>query len=530
MSLPPVLHCAQRLLVFTTLVLLAFLAVTPGSIAATAKPREGEGPWNLTIYHTNDIHAAFLPQPASWREDRAEVGGLIALAWHLEDQRRDSTASILLDAGDFMTGNPICEIEVDEVRGAGFLDMLNLIGYDASVVGNHEFDLGRKNAHALAARARFPLLAADILNEAGDLEFAQAPVVLERGDLRIGIMGVSCNELFRLTTSSRTGGLSLRGQATVVRGMIQQLDPETDLLVLITHNGVSGDEALARQLAGSGLDVIVGGHSHTRLNKPVLVDDILIVQAGSKLQNLGRLDLQVVGDRVVSYRGRLVPLLAEGTSASAELTHLVEEYQRRIADEFGQVIGRLQQEWRRATHRESNIGNWIADQVRERAQCQIAFMNAGGIRKDLPLGPITLLDMHEILPFANSIVRFELDGAQLMTVLEENARAAATQAHGILQVSGLRYSYRAVGDHVELTEVEVGGQRLRKDRVYQVAAPDYVVAMADVYFNLQPPPEAIDLEVRLADAMIAAIQVEKVVHAEVEGRIRDVTGTRAAER
>jgi len=530
MSLFPVQPCVQRLLSTATLVLLSFLVGIPGSVASAAKPREGEGPWNLTIFHTNDMHAAFLPQPASWREDRAEVGGLIALAWHLDDQRKDITASILLDAGDFMTGNPICEIEVDGVRGAGFLDMLNLVGFDASVVGNHEFDLGRKNARALAARARFPLLAADILNEAGDLEFDQAFVVLERGDLRIGIMGISCNELFRLTTKSRTGGLSLRSQVTVVRDMIQQLDPETDLLVLITHNGVSGDEALATQLAGSGLDVIVGGHSHTRLNKPVLVDDIIIVQAGSKLQNLGRLDLQVADDRVVSYQGRLVPLLAAGTSASAELTHLVEEYRRRIDDEFGRVIGQLQQGWHRATHRESNIGNWIADRMRERAQCQIAFMNAGGIRKDLPPGPITLLDMHEILPFANSIVRFELDGAQLMTVLEENARAATTKAHGILQVSGLRYSYRAVGDHVELTEVEVGGQRLRKDRVYQIAAPDYVVAMADVYMNLQPSPAAIDLEVRLADAMIAAIQADMVVNAEVEDRIRDVTGTKAAER
>jgi hypothetical protein len=99
-----------------------------------------------------------------------------------------------------------------------------------------------------------------------------------------------------------------------------------------------------------------------------------------------------------------------------------------------------------------------------------------------------------------------------------------------LQVSGVGYHYRQVGDHVELTSVEVGGERLRQDKIYQVAAPDYVVASAKVYFDMPPPPDAHDLEVRLSDAVIAAIQVDPVVTAEVEGRIRDVTGTPDSER
>jgi len=520
----------SRLMAWSQCLTLILVLTGLSTSCAAPRPVEGEGPWNLTIFHTNDMHGAFLSRPASWRDDRAEVGGMIALAGHLATERRDAPVSVLLDAGDFMTGNPICEIEVDGIMGAGFLDMMNQVGYDVGVIGNHEFDLGRENARALAARAAFPLLAAEILNENGEPEFDPGPVILQRGDLSIGVMGVSTSNLFALTTDARTGGLSLRDQGTVVSEMITAIDEQTDLLVLISHNGFDGDKALARRLAGSGLDIIVGGHSHTRLKKPVLVGDILIVQAGSKLTNLGRLDLQVQADRVVSYRGRLVELTAAAAPAPDALTQLVHAYQQQVETDFGQVIGQLQQDWRRSSSRESNIGNWIADRLRERASSDVAFMNSGGIRKDLPAGPITLLDIYEILPFANTIVTFELTGEQLLHILEENAHAAATGAHGILQVSGIDYRYRKVGDHVELASVEVGGERLLKDQLYQAAAPDYVVASADVYFAMPQPPLATDLSVRLSAAIIAAIQVEPTVVAEIEGRIRDITGTPATER
>ena len=506
-----------------------FLAGLVACAAVATAPAMASDDWNLTIFHTNDMHGAFLPQPATWRDDEAEVGGMVALAWHLAEQRQTAPADLLLDAGDFMTGNPICDIADGGVQGAGFVAMMNALGYDAGVIGNHEFDLGRANARALAARATFPLLAADILNEQGEYEFPHKPLILARGGLKIGVMGISCTGLFRVTSASRTGGLSLRKQVTVVLEMIQELDPQTDLLVLITHNGVTGDKALARQLAGSGLDIIVGGHSHTRLKQPLEVEGIIIVQAGSKRKNLGRLNLLVQDDRVVAYDGRLISLTADGATAPSELTTLVAEYERRVLGEFGEVIGKLEGDWRRDGRKESNIGNYLCDRLRERADADVAFLNSGGIRKNLPAGPITILDVKEILPFANNLVTFDVTGAELMTLLQENARAALRGSHGILQVSGLRYVYRQVGDHVEVSEVGVGGKPLRKEKVYKVAAPDYVVSKADVYFGWQPPPEVNDLGVSLADVIIAAIVVDGNIRAEVDGRIGALGDRRTAE-
>jgi 2',3'-cyclic-nucleotide 2'-phosphodiesterase (5'-nucleotidase family) len=491
----------------------------------TPLPSGTKNQWDLTIFHTNDMHGAFLPEPATWRDDRALVGGMIPLAWHLAEQRRTASASLLFDAGDFMTGNPICEFAEEGIYGAGLLAMMNVVGYDAGVIGNHEFDRGRANARGLAARAEFPLLAADVLAETGEYEFAHEPIIFPRGELKIGVMGVSCASLFGVTAHGNTAGLSLRDQATAVRQMIDQLDPVTDLLVLITHNGNHEDRELARALAGSGLDVIVGGHSHTRLEEPMVESGIIIVQAGHHLKELGRLDLRIEDDRVVAHAGRLIELIAEGTSAGPELTALVETYTGKLDELFGQVIGTLAVDWERQEG-ESNIGNWLTDRLRERAGAEVAFLNSGTIRKGLPAGPIRLLDVHEILPFHNMILTFELTGEQLLSILTQNARAQVNDWYGVLQVSGLRYGFREVGDHVEVEGVTIDGKPLQRNRTYLAAAPDYVVMKAERYFGL-PVPESTSVGVGFTDAICEAIKEAGTIRAETDGRILNLSGTSA---
>ncbi len=499
------------------LVLVLWSAAALSTVSAEA-PVPGTGPWNLTLFHTNDTHGAFLSEPATWREDRAEVGGVVALSWWLEREGRGRIPSLLLDAGDFMTGNPICEIEIEGVRGAGVVDLMNALGYDAGVIGNHEFDNGRTNLRALAARSAHPKLAADILDERGEPEFRAEPVVLRRGDLRIGVIGVSCSSLMSVVPDRILGGLSLRDQETVVREQAAVLDPRTDLMILITHNGRNDDVELAHRLAGSGIDVIVGGHSHSRLRQPLLEGGILVVQAGGHLKNLGRLDLRVAEDRVVSYDGRLIPLLAAGATAPAPVDSLVRHYEAAVAAEFDRVIGHLAVDWRR-DRGEHNLGNWLTDRLRERAGADVAFLNSGGIRANLVAGPVTMLDVYEILPFSNTLVTFELTGEQLLTVLQQNAEADVFDRYGVLQVSGLCYGFRRVGDHVELEEVTVEGRPLRRDTVYTAAAPDYVLSMADRYFN-QPAPPSRDSGVTIRDAVIDAVcEHEGGITARTDGRM-----------
>jgi 5'-nucleotidase/UDP-sugar diphosphatase len=386
------------------------------------------------------------------------------------------------------------------------------------VIGNHEFDIGAEKTRRLAELFDFPLLGADIVDEDDHPVFRRKPVILERNGLRIGVMGVSCSGMDEVVTTSRFAVLHMAGQADLVREQIKALDPETDLLVLITHNGVDGDKALARELKGAGLDVIVGGHSHSRLTEPVLEEGVLIVQAGSKMTNLGRLDLEVADDRVVRYDGRLINLWSDGTYADEDLTELITGLENEMLDKYGRTLGEAQVEMRKGRG-ESNIGNWLSDSFRGYAGADVAFINSGGIRKILPAGPVTALDIHEILPFANSLVVAKLKGAQLAVIAQKNADAAVGGHHGILQVSGLTYSYRKNGETAALDEVKVDGKPLDPGRTYKVAMPDYVVMMQDVYLGLEMPPVE-DLGVTLSQVVSEMVEKEGTVTAKVEGRIR----------
>jgi len=489
----------------------------PSAAAPAPPPVPGDGPWNLTVFHVNDSHCAFLPEPAQWRGDRALVGGVVALAGHLAEQRATALAALLLDAGDFMTGNPFCEMEDDGVRGGAWLDLLNRLGIDAGVIGNHEFDLGRENAHRLAARATHPLMALDLRDEAGELEFPAEPVVIERGGLRVGVIGVTCQGLFEVCAETRVRGLRLDDQAATARRWAAELDPDTDLLVLITHNGADTDTTLARALGGSGIDLIVGGHSHTRLEEPLLVGGILVVQAGSRLKNLGRVDLRVAEDRILEYDGRLIPLLAEGRRAPPEIEAAVAAAAARVDREFGRVIGELTVSWRRDSRAESNVGDWLCDALRAAAGADVALLNSGTIRNNFDPGPLTLLDIHTLLPFGNNLETFEVDGAELARIARVNAQAAESGEHGIMQVSGLNYAYTMDDGEARLLEATVDGQPIAPGRVYKVACPDFLAMQARLYMDMEKP------RTTLAGGTVTGVVIDAI---EAAGTIGAATGGR----
>ena len=506
------------------LVLLAIfsLALFFGPDAALAKapaPVPGGGPWNLTLFHTNDTHSYFLPRPATWRDDKKMIGGAIPLAWHLADQRRHAAPDLLLDAGDFMTGNPVCLLEEDGVQGVAVARMMNGLGYDAGVVGNHEFDMGAEQISSLAKYFEYPLFGGDIIDEKGEPAFRREPLIIEKGDLRIGIMGFSCDGMSEVVTAAKLNGLRMTKQATLAREIAAELDEKTDLIIMITHNGVEGDQALAAELTGAGIDIIVGGHSHSRLKKPLLENGILILQAGSKMTNLGRLDLQVADDRVVSYHGQLIDLWSDGTFGDDEFNKLVTGYENQVMTEYGREIGTLTTDLHKGRG-EHNLGNWLADCLRAEAEADVALINSGGIRKALSKGPITALDITEMLPFANNLVRIEMSGTQLAAIVQQNANAGVTGKHGILQVSGVRYVYRKAedGESAEVTDIKVGGEDLDLKQTYTVAMPDFVATMNDVYLQVELPPVD-DLGVTLSTVVVKAVEKEGTVSARVEGRI-----------
>ncbi len=445
------------------------------SAGVAAQPR------TLTILHTNDMHAAFMPHEATWRKESPKplVGGFKELEFTVDSIRKVKSTVLLLDAGDVMTGSPISDHLYNGAEGGALFEMMNRIGYDAWAIGNHDFDISQENLMKLTKIAKFPTLSANLVNTNGGFPVNNRDyVILNRGGLRIGVFGLMTQGLYGLVNPNNLVGIRVLSPVETARRIVEKIDPATDLIIAITHQGVAEDSALAANVRG--LDVIVGGHSHTRLTTPKLVNDVIIVQAGTRCENLGELEITVENDRVIRHSGKLLPLWANTRRPQTSLAAFVDSMQAEIEKEYSTVIARLEVDWIRSRG-ESNVGHFITDAQRRAAHAQVAFMNAGGIRANVAAGPLTKLELFEVLPFRNVLTTFQLSGKQLREVLLHTLNTGED-----VLFSGIRATVQKQPDGTwSVQEMSVDGKPLDEDRTYICAASDFMVAQAKKYFGLE---------------------------------------------
>lgn len=469
----------------------------------------------ITILHTNDMHTQFLPEPAVWvkQDPKPLIGGMKALSGYLKELRDGEV--VLLDAGDMMTGTLISAIEDHGVKGGGFIRMANRLHYDASVIGNHEFDNGFDNLKKVMKLSNFPWLSANLYVD--DTLLTSAYRIIRRNGLTIGIIGLTTDGLYGLVSPKHLKGMTIHPVPETAQKMIDAVDPQTDLIILLTHEGFEVDSALAASI--QNVDVIVGGHSHTRLPSPRVVNDVIIVQTGARCQNLGKLNLEVNADTITSFNGSLVPLWESKIDPDPVMAALVDSFKTVIDEAYGKQIGTLKTEWKQAYSTESNLGNFITDAMRITANADFAVVNSGGIRKNLEKGSITLRDIYEILPFQNDLVSFECTGEELLKLIETNTIRGGFEQGGILQVSGIKYAYKIENKEIHVIDASVNGEMILPEKMYTGVTVDYVASdNAMRYMGFKPrAPEPLDL--LLADVVVDYIKEHPSVSNKIEGRI-----------
>jgi 2',3'-cyclic-nucleotide 2'-phosphodiesterase (5'-nucleotidase family) len=291
------------------------------------------------------------------------------------------------------------------------------------------------------------------------------------------------------------------------------------VIVVLSHMGIENDTALAR--AVSGIDAIVGGHSHSAIWKPIHINDTWVAQAGAKGRWLGRLELtwDRAKARVVSAFGTLIETFGKDVTPDPIVAARVAELEAKVDSGFSEVIGTLSSDWtRQGGARESNIGNWQADAMRAHAKTDIGLQNSGGIRKDLAAGPIALRDIWEISPFGNEMVQFSVTGAQLRIMFAFQGE----KTREFCQVSGMTYAYDRSKPAGQALTITVAGQPVDDAKRYSIATNNYVGGHLHEFFNL---PEA-DIAVTPIlppvsdrDIFIDAVRAQKTVRSTIEGRI-----------
>ncbi len=470
----------------------------------------GQAAQPLTILHWNDFHAQNLP----WRDkiDGVEVtvGGAAYFAGLLDSLRGVYPGALALHAGDEFTGTPISSI----TQGKSQIEILNRIMPEAFELGNHEFDYGWANLQERMAQADFPLVCCNVVDSVSGQPIARPSLIVERNGVKIAIIGVMTRHLAGSVLAEALPGLKVEDPVPLVNQLLDELEKQTDMQIALTHQGVEEDQRLAEGCPR--LEVIVGGHRHARLFEPLITNGVPILQAGDKGEYLGVFQAQVdtAANRLVSFTGQLLLVRTNALYPRQDIEAWVKAQEATVAAELDKVVGVLAGPWVRSDEGESNVGDWTADAMLRLTGRDLAFINSGGLRRDLPAGQVKVRDLWEVHPFGNRLLGFQLSGEELHRAISFQA----TNRSRFLQVGGLRY--RARGQTGEILELTVAGKPLDPTQLYSVVTNEYVLGHADRYFGFGlGDREITDLGWIDRDLVLQAFKQEREVEAVKDGRI-----------
>jgi 5'-nucleotidase/UDP-sugar diphosphatase len=498
-------------IIFLALLLMASLA--PGAQAT---------PVSIRILYVNDFHG--YAEPIRHPEREAARGGIAYLAGAVDRARRQQP-SLLLAAGDMIQGNAWANL----FQGKSVIDVMNAMEFDAMVVGNHEFNFGPKVLQERVAQATFPVLGANVEGLP-----ALKPYVIKKLDgITIGIIGVVTQESVNTDPKNITG-LTFTSPERALCKYLPELKRQADLIIVLSHCGYPVDRELAA--AVPGIDVIVGGHTHTKLTQPEEVGHTIIVQAWEHAKALGVLDLQVDHGKIVKFQGALQEIDPTTEKPDAKIQAVVARYEAMANPPLRQSIGEtlVELDAIRVRTEETNLGDFIADVIRQTAHADAAIINGGNIKDSIAKGTIETQDVYNALPYDNYLIAVRLTGAQLKKALEHGVSHLGKPSHNFPQVSGLIFTYSRsapVGSRVQ--EVRIGGRPLDLGKEYVVATIDYLAAGGDGYKVFSDALKSgrwfqrdklvyNDPSTLLRDLVIKAIQVQKTIAPKVESRIKAV--------
>ncbi|WP_421905352.1 bifunctional metallophosphatase/5'-nucleotidase [Mameliella sp.] len=508
----------------------AALALMAGSAAAD---------YTLHIVHINDLHSRIEPinkyDSTCGAEDNAEgkcFGGYARVATKIAELREqlDGENLLVLDAGDQYQGS----LMYTTYKGDVEIEMMNKIGFDAMAVGNHEFDDGPEGLLKLIDGVTFPVIS-------GNLDVSQSNVlagkvanhvVLEVGGERIAIISALATDTAE--TSSPGDAVIFQDEIDSLQADIDALEADgVDKIIALTHVGVRKDMEIAESV--TGLDAVVGGHSHTLFSNsddgamayPTMVGNVPVVQAYAYSKYVGHLKLTFDdAGKVVSAEGDTILLDAsvaedpEIVDRVAELAGPIEEMKTRVVAEAAEPI-----EGNRDVCRamECSMGNLVADAMLDRVKDQgidVAIANSGGLRASIDAGEVTMGEVLTVLPFQNTLSTFQITGATLVEALENGVSQIEDGAGRFPQVAGMTFTVDPSAEPgSRISDVMVGGAPVEMDKVYGAVSNNYVRNGGDGYAMFKDAENAYDYGPDLADVTAEYLADHAPYQPYTDGRI-----------
>lgn len=471
----------------------------------------------IIILHSNDVHSrleSHTPQGAE-----KELGGRVRLATVVEQVRAQygKDKILLLDAGDSIHG-----MNIDNLFGGlPSIQVMGAMGYTAFTPGNHEFNYGQEVLAERISDARFPTLAANVANADGSLFAGYSALIQEINGVKVGIIGLVAQETPIVTHPKNVTGLIFLDPIAVAKQVAAVVRPQVDILVALTHIGHEKDIELAK--AVPELDVIVGGHSHTKLESAKEVNGVLLVQNHEYANNLGFLRLEVEGKKIVSHESKLIPVTAD-VAKNKKVQAIVDQWKEQLQQRLGYVVSDTKVSWNGergfVRTQETNLGNLVADVIRDTVDADIALTNGGGIRASINAGVVKVSDIYSTLPFDNTLAVVQMLGMDIIEALEHSVRLLPAENGGFLQVSGI--SFEVVPSALpggRIINVKVAGSPISTGNYYTVATNDFLAAGGDGYEVFKNAVLVADTGIMLRDVMVDYFLARTKIDEPKAGRI-----------
>lgn len=524
-------------------------------LGACLGPGAGHDVRRVTIVGFSDWHGQLEPVQVTVGGTRRPLGGAAALKAYVDrERRRNPGGTILVSAGDAVGATPPLSSFLDDVPA---IEVLNAMGLDIDTLGNHNFDRGVDHLRRLMALARFPYVVANIEGPPGQT-LAPPTRVFTRNGLRVGVIGIGNPETPAVVARGRVAGWRFLEPAPVINAHAEALRRDgAHLVIVLAHIGataVAGDGApvgilgeVARTIRG--VDVLIGDHTGVSVN--ARVGDVLVVENRSRGLEYAVIDLEYDLARRVLVQASVVQRFpfADEMAPDPGLQAQIEGYRARVQPLLDRPVGPVASGLTRASGRESPLGNFVADALRGAYRAELALINSGGIRENLPsayqpadralrrpapgyaAGPpwdLVQGDILAALPFHNTAVTFRITGRTLWQALE-NSVAPGLIVHGkfatdigrFLQISGFTFQFdprRPPGRRVTVVRLADGRPIPPDDREYTAVTIDFMYDGGDGYTMLNNGTGT--TREPYAEILVQALRAQPPVGARLESRIR----------
>jgi 5'-nucleotidase/UDP-sugar diphosphatase len=351
---------------------------------------------DLTILHTNDLHARLLP-------DQHDRGGFARLAGTIRQERQGCTWCILVNAGDMVQGTPVSTL----FRGLPIYEIARLFRFDASTLGNHEFDYGWRQAQAFARKANFPTVSANVVDGEGRLFTSSAYVIRRVNGVRVAVIGGMLGDLSSYASATNLGPWRSTPPVEALRKYASELRQRADVVVLLAHMEVEEQEAALKQIPE--INVVIGAHDHKGLGDFVEYEKRVWVRNNAYGVELGRLDLKVdvPARRLASSKWKRIPIGA-ASPVAANVARSVAKWEARVSKVVDKPIGESRRELAR-----DELRVLLERAMAEQVGADFGLMNPGGVRDKLPKGRVLVRDIWNISPFDNYVVVGKFKGSEL---------------------------------------------------------------------------------------------------------------------